>query len=40
MKRRCIKQILEGLNYIHKKHVIHRDLKPSNILMQGENQEI
>ena len=26
-------QILNGLNYLHKKHVMHRDIKPANILL-------
>ncbi len=28
-----MKQIVEGLFYIHKKGIIHRDIKPENILM-------
>ena len=35
------KQILQGIDYIHKKNVIHRDLKPENILFfQDENVKI
>ena len=32
-----IKQILNGLEYIHTKHVIHRDLKSQNILISNFN---
>jgi serine/threonine protein kinase len=32
-----IKQILKGLNYIHKTaKIIHRDLKPENILINSK----
>ena len=31
---RCIiKQLLEGVEYLHNMNIIHRDLKPENILM-------
>ena len=26
-------ELLEGLFYMHKSHVIHRDIKPANILI-------
>ena len=31
-----LKQILEGLAYIHNLNIAHRDLKPSNILINSE----
>ena len=30
-----VRQILEGLTYLHNHGIVHRDLKPENILMQS-----
>ena len=32
-----IRNLLEGLNYIHNSNVIHRDIKPENIMFLREN---
>ncbi|GMR38307.1 hypothetical protein PMAYCL1PPCAC_08502 [Pristionchus mayeri] len=32
-----IKQLVQGVNYIHEKKLIHRDLKPDNILIVGKD---
>ena len=35
--KRFSKQLLIGLNFCHKKHIINRDLKPSNILLTEDD---
>uniref|UniRef100_A0AAY4B1Q3 non-specific serine/threonine protein kinase n=1 Tax=Denticeps clupeoides TaxID=299321 RepID=A0AAY4B1Q3_9TELE len=37
--RNCIRQILEGLVYLHQNDIIHLDIKPENILMVDQNND-
>ncbi|MBQ9473200.1 MAG: serine/threonine protein kinase [Bacteroidales bacterium] len=41
-RRKVIAQLLDAMDYYHKKQIIHRDLKPSNILItnNGDNVKI
>lgn len=37
MAKRYIREILEGVNYLHKKNIVHWDLKPENLLFTSNN---
>ncbi|KAE9584482.1 hypothetical protein Lal_00021814 [Lupinus albus] len=32
------RQILRGLSYLHRRHIVHRDIKPSNLLFNSRKQ--
>lgn len=35
-KLELMAQVVEGIEYLHKKNIVHRDLKPSNIMLQKD----
>lgn len=35
-RRLVARELLEGVEYLHRKQIIHRDLKPSNIMLVGD----
>ncbi|MEQ2228444.1 hypothetical protein ILYODFUR_008860, partial [Ilyodon furcidens] len=37
--RSCVQQILQGLQYLHQKHIAHLDIKPENILMASPGSD-
>uniref|UniRef100_A0A3P9JVS6 non-specific serine/threonine protein kinase n=1 Tax=Oryzias latipes TaxID=8090 RepID=A0A3P9JVS6_ORYLA len=37
--RSCIRQLLEGLGYLHHQNIIHLDIKPENILMADPHSD-
>lgn len=36
--KRLMKELLQGVEFLHKNHVMHRDLKPSNILINSKGK--
>jgi dual specificity tyrosine-phosphorylation-regulated kinase 2/3/4 len=36
--RRFVLQLLNGIHFLHRNHVIHADLKPENILLKEMNK--
>lgn len=36
-KLELMEQVVEGIEYLHKKEIVHRDLKPSNIMFDQDN---
>ena len=36
--RRFIRQIIRGLNYLHRIGIIHKDMKPNNVLLDKNNE--
>ncbi|KAK9869355.1 hypothetical protein WA026_003112 [Henosepilachna vigintioctopunctata] len=38
--KEILKQLLEGIQYIHSKRIVHHDIKPSNIFIQTDNGKL
>lgn len=36
-KLELMEQVVDGIEYLHKKNIVHRDLKPSNIMFDRDN---
>lgn len=35
-KLELMEQVIEGIEYLHKKNIVHRDLKPSNLMLEKD----
>lgn len=36
-KIELMEQVIDGIEYLHKKNIVHRDLKPSNLMFDADN---